>query len=173
MGKKVATTSQLHSTGFMQKCWMILVVVALSSCGSNVFYERYDELDGGWLYQNTFKHKVDVEDTAQWYNLLINVRHTNDYPYANLWVDLTTTTPDSVVKSQKFDLKLAKPSGQWLGKSWGSTITQERLVRRVRFAQKGTYQFKLQHDMRVNLVPAVTHVGMSLIPYEGKPEESQ
>lgn len=140
---------------------IFLLSTALVSCSSNLVYEAYTEVENGWQYQNVIEHMVDVEGPAAAHDVFLNIRHTNDYPYSNLWVQVFTTNPDGQEVSQRFEITLAKPDGQWLGNSWGSTITQERLIMQgVKFQKPGKHVFKVQHDMRLNNVPAITHIGV-------------
>lgn len=147
----------------MIRFFSIILVFALVSCSGDLVYEAYTEIENGWQYQNAIEHEVNVEDPAKAYDVFLNIRHTNDYQYSNLWVQVFTLNPDSQEVQQRYELTLAKPDGQWLGNSWGSTITQERLIMQgIKFQKPGKHVFKVQHDMRLNNLPAVTHIGIRL-----------
>ncbi|MGB0429568.1 MAG: gliding motility lipoprotein GldH [Bacteroidia bacterium] len=138
-------------------------LVLLASCSAGLLYEKYLEIDNkGWKYVEPITFEVEVDDIGKAYDIYVNLRHTNDYPYSNLWLMLYTYPPDEGdVTQQRMELKLAQPDGKWLGNGLGTNITHEIRVRqKFVFPTKGTFAFTLQHDMREQIVPAVSHVGL-------------
>lgn len=148
-----------------QRVGSFLVILAfLSSCNGQVQYEKYFEIpDSKWDHDQVINFELEIEDATQAYDLYINVRHTNDYPYSNLWTMLYYTPANGQGTQQRMEFKLAQPDGKWLGNGFGSTVTHEIKVRSgIKFEQPGKVVFTLQHDMRINPVPAVSHMGLRL-----------
>ncbi|MCB0736743.1 MAG: gliding motility lipoprotein GldH [Bacteroidetes bacterium] len=154
----------------------LLVFAFLVGCDSNLVFEKYAPINGSWLFEEPVSFTVDINQPDDIYALYVNVRNTNDYEWSNLWVKLTTIAPDSSVHNESYNLTLAEPNGQWLGKSWGGTITHEKLVQaNFKFAKPGTYQFILHHDMRMNQVKGITHAGIRLekMEFNSSPEPAR
>jgi len=137
---------------------------ALSSCTRGLVYEKYLEIEGNsWEYESPVTFEVSIEELNKEYDLYVNLRHSNDYPYSNIWLMLFSLPPNGQPTQQRLELKLAKPDGAWIGNGMGSTITHEIRVRTgMRFTEVGTYTYTIQHDMRMNQVPAVSHVGIRM-----------
>jgi len=150
--------------GQSQLLLISLFLVGLTSCSKGLIYEKYLEIDQkSWEYENPVTFEVEVEKPEDSYDLYVNLRHSNDYPYSNLWLMLYTLPPEGQPTQQRLELKLARPDGSWIGNSLGGTITHEIRVRsNMELPAAGTYTYTIQHDMRMNQVPAVSHVGIRL-----------
>ncbi|MBI1183547.1 gliding motility lipoprotein GldH [bacterium] len=149
---------------FQQLIIGLLCTTVLSGCNRGLLYEKYMEIDhNGWEYVKPITFEVEVTDVSKPYDFYINLRHTNDYPYSNLWIMLFSYPPEGNPTQQRMELKLAKPDGKWLGNGLGANITHEIKVKAgFTFPMPGKYAFTLQHDMREQIVPAITHVGIRI-----------
>lgn len=154
----------------LRMCGFLMLTCLLGSCAGDVVFEKYFELPSAkWDYDQAINFEVDVKDVKQTYDLYVNVRHTNDYAYSNLWMMLYSAPQEGEGTQQRMELKLAMPNGAWLGKGFGSTVTHEIKVRsNIRFENPGVQLFTLQHDMRINPVPALSHVGIRLERSKGQ-----
>lgn len=141
-----------------------VLLFSLSACHQGLVYEKYLEIDNNsWEYESPVTFEIDVENINKKYDLYVNLRHSNDYPYSNIWLMLFSLPPDGQPTQQRIELKLARPDGSWIAKGNGGTITHEVRVRQgMKFDKPGTYTYTLQHDMRINQVPAVSYVGIGL-----------
>ena len=149
---------------FQRICGFLILSYLLVSCGGDVVFEKYYELPSAkWDYDDAINYEVDIKDVSKTYDLYVNIRHTNDYPYSNLWTMLYYAPVNGQGTQQRMEFKLAQSDGKWLGNGFGSTVTHEIKVRSgMKFEQPGKMIFTIQHDMRVNPVPAVSHVGLRL-----------
>lgn len=128
-------------------------------------YEKNLEIPGHrWSYQYkpVFEVTVKPEDTAYLYNIYVNVRHTDAYPFSNIWVLVNTQTPgDSTPQSRRVELPLADPSGKWIG-SGLDDIYEHRIPiqERAILNKPGTYRFIFEQNMRQDPLPYVMNVGL-------------
>lgn len=82
----------------------LLLAISFSSCEQTRVFDKNVSLDKkGWYYGEAKSFDVEILDTTMAYNLYINVRHTDEYPYNNLWLKLTTTMPDGSVQENKLN----------------------------------------------------------------------
>lgn len=140
----------------------------ISSCRPSPQYQEHFTVPGGaWnmAYQPLFHFVID--DTASAYQLFLLIRHTDAYPFSNIWVNMDTKAPgDTVFGKVRFEVPLAAPSGQWLGRGFGELYEQRVPItsadRPAFFARRGGYTVRLTHDMRRNPLPEVYNVGLSL-----------
>ena len=116
-------------------------------------------------YQPLFKFRID--DTAARYQIFLTIRHSDAYPFSNIWVNMDTKAPgDTAFGKIRFEVPLAAPSGQWLGRGFGE-LYEERvpitsLMRPAAFLKKGEYIVRLTHDMRRNPLPEIYNIGLRL-----------
>lgn len=154
----------MRAIRFHRSVYILLLLPALSSCVKNHVYDRNLPLPAaGWAYGEPRNFTVHISDTISLYNMYINFRHTDAYPYNNIWVKLKTVMPDSSVEEKQVNVILSKSSGQWTGSCidgicYNSVLTDENIV----FHQTGDYTFSLEQDMRMHILPEVMNVGIRL-----------
>jgi gliding motility-associated lipoprotein GldH len=99
----------------------------------------------------------------QYYRFFIDVRNSTDYQNQNLFLFFTTHFPDSTVFTDTLESILSDPHGRWTGRGSGR-IKENRFIfkPKVRFPQKGTYTFVVQHAMRTVDLIGITDLGITL-----------
>jgi gliding motility-associated lipoprotein GldH len=116
-----------------------------------------------WAYTDSVKVALTEIDTATTYNLYINVRHSGDYAYRNLYVRLHLTNPQGETASQVVSFELADAAGRWHGKGLGD-LYEYRIPWKseVKFAYAGDYQLHIEQFMRENPLLGIADVGARL-----------
>jgi gliding motility-associated lipoprotein GldH len=137
-------------------------LILLSSCNSNVmFTETLDMADKNWELMNIPVFDVPVDDTLTSFDVFFTIRTGSSYPFRNIFFFVTTTAPDGDILSDTLQYFLADEKGKWYGKGFGD-IHELKLPFRsnVYFPMKGTYQFRIQHGMRIEDLKGVYDVGL-------------
>lgn len=142
----------------------VIAALLLASCGSNVFYDQSRTVDEhGWLPADSVAFDVEVNDTVGTYHFLVEVRNSVTYPYANTFLFLHTTFPDSSVARDTLEFPLADPTGRWLGKRTGRYVDTRYYFRRnARFPMPGTYRFSLANGMRDSAIAGIKDIGFRI-----------
>jgi gliding motility-associated lipoprotein GldH len=93
----------------------------------------------------------------------LNLRHTGDYKYSNIFILVHEISPEGKTITERKEVKLALPDGEWLGKGSGNLYSYQVLVKsKYRFAKKGNYVFQLEQNMRDNPLREVSDVGIRI-----------
>ncbi|MDT3403513.1 gliding motility lipoprotein GldH [Mucilaginibacter terrae] len=150
------------------KRWFVILLFGLitivSSCTDpgRIMDENRSVANHNWSYGNKIKFDVQIDDPAIAYNLYFNLRVTADYRYSNMFVLLYEGGPGiKKAAPTRFELKLASPTGEWLGKGSGSMYSyQIPFKTNYRFPTKGRYHFEIEQNMRDNPLRAVNDVGL-------------
>jgi len=149
----------------------IILVVLLSACNKNVAYSSFERIDEntGWDKNKQLKFTTEFTDTNQLYDVYINVRNAENYPYRNLFMFLHTTYPAGNIITDTLECILADEQGHWLGKGMGDLYDNAILFKKnVRFAQAGKYTFAFEQAMRygekneINPLPLIMDVGITV-----------
>ncbi|NPD44910.1 MULTISPECIES: gliding motility lipoprotein GldH [unclassified Lentimicrobium] len=145
----------------------LLVSLFFTSCDSNRYFEQNIEITGEeWSANESMDFFVDIEDTNSQFNFYVNVRNTNEYPYANLYIFIESTFPDHIVARDTVELQLASLDGKWLGSGYGKYKYHHFILRKaMRFVQLGTYSFKIEHGMRKEQLQGISDIGIRLEYY--------
>lgn len=99
MKNKTKNNLLLHITNptctlLAKGCVFWLIIIALTACDKNRIYDKFTEIpQAQWEYSQKMPFEVEIADTLARYNVYVNVRHNDDYPYSNLWVMLYTYLP--------------------------------------------------------------------------------
>jgi gliding motility-associated lipoprotein GldH len=136
----------------------------LCSCNSNlVFTDSYVIPEKTWTLKDIAVFKVPVTDTVNSNNVSFTIRSGSSYPFRNIYLFVTTISPDGKSISDTLQYNLADEKGKWYGKGIGD-IHSLRLPYKsnVFFPVKGTYQFKIQHGMRIEDLKGVYDFGLRI-----------
>jgi gliding motility-associated lipoprotein GldH len=135
-------------------------------CMPAPYYQKEEYIpQNSWAYSYKPSFSFDITDTNAAYLPYFLIRHTQAYPYCNIWVLLNIKTPgDPVIKQQRIDVTLTESSGKWLGRGMGEIYEQRLPVSfdSIRFNKVGTYTITMEQNMRINPLPEVMNVGLRI-----------
>jgi gliding motility-associated lipoprotein GldH len=139
-------------------------LVILSSCNSNVLYSDSKVIpDNTWKLLDTPIFNIPVTDTSTSNNIFFVIRNGSSYPYRNIYLFVTTTSPDGLSITDTLQYNLADEEGRWYGKGFGDLHELNLPYKtNVYFPEKGTYQFKVQHGMRIEDLKGVYDFGLRI-----------
>jgi gliding motility-associated lipoprotein GldH len=143
---------------------ILMSLVLLSSCNSNVVYTDSMEMpDRTWKLLDIPAFKIPVTDTLKSNNVFFTIRTGSSYPFRNIYLFVTTISPDGKSITDTLQYNLADEKGKWYGKGFGD-IHELNLPYKtnVYFPVKGSYKFKIQHGMRVEDLKGVSDFGLRI-----------
>ncbi|MDB5121383.1 MAG: gldH [Sphingobacteriales bacterium] len=150
----------------IKKLIFIFLSVALtgfSACkDQNTLIDTNQEIQKRtWSYIDKIKVPVSIPDSSKAYNIYLNLRISGDYKYSNIFILVHQISPDGKTITEREEIKLALPDGEWLGKGSGNLYSYQVLIKnKYHFAKKGNYQFQLEQNMRDNPLREVTDAGL-------------
>jgi len=136
----------------------------LLCCTSNVvFTDSLVMTEKTWDVFDSPVFNVPVTDTLSSNNVFFTIRTGTSYPFRNIFLFVTTTSPDGKSITDTLQYFLADENGKWHGKGFGD-IHELNLPYKsnVYFPAKGSYQFKIQHGMRMENLKGVYDVGLRI-----------
>ncbi len=139
------------------KASILLLLLLLSSCNSDViFTDSVVMEDNIWELSNMPDFSMQIDDTTLLTNVFFTIRTGSDYPFRNLFLFVTVSSPDGNRMTDTLEYYLADEKGNWYGKGFGD-IHELNLPYRtdVFFPHRGTYLFKIQHGMRIGDLPGI------------------
>ena len=139
-------------------------LLLLLSCNSRVVYTNSMAMSQEtWKLIDVSDFKVLITDTVNSNNVFFTIRNGSSYPFRNIFLFVTTTSPDGKKITDTLQYNLADEKGKWFGKGFGD-IHELNLPYKsnVFFPLKGTYEFKIQHGMRVENLKGVYDFGLRI-----------
>ncbi len=144
---------------------LLLITMFAGSCTDpNRIIDTNTEIaDHNWSYVNRVNFDVKVDDEKVAYNQYLNLRVTGNYKYSNIFVLVNQISPDKKTHTTRFEVKLANPDGEWLGKGSGNLYSYQVLLRKdYHFPTKGVYRFQIEQNMRDNPLHEISDVGLRI-----------
>lgn len=131
---------------------VLLATFLLLSCETGLVKSEYKATDNGvWEKDNQIEFTFSELDSLSQYNMFINVRNDDTFPYNNLFLIAELIGPDGSVEKDTLEYQMADPDGSWLGQGYGS-LKENKLwyKENIVFPSSGVYTLKVAHAMRKN-----------------------
>lgn len=122
------------------------------SCDKKVVFDEYRDFDGKWKSKEKANFEIVQNDTISKFNMFINIRNNNDYPFNNLYLIVKMHTPKSnQILVDTLEYNMTYPDGTLLGKGF-SDVKESKLVYKENysFPKNGKYIFEIEHALRQN-----------------------
>jgi len=147
------------------------LVLLLVSCDKKRVFDEYKAINGSWKKDSIVSFSFDQKDTVSKYNLFINVRNNNSYPYNNMFLIVQLQQPGTkLTKVDTLEYQMANPDGSLLGNGF-TDIKESKLwyKENVKFPKAGKYTVSIQQAVRksgevpgVEELDGVTDVGFRI-----------
>lgn len=139
-----------------------LCALLLAACGKVNFFERTERFpQQEWSTKVEPTASFDIQDTSSLYHIYVVLRHTDAYRYNNIWINITTQSPNDSPKNQLLNIALADNTKGWLGSGMDDIFDRRaRITREPITLKKGLYTFKLKQAMRENPLAYIMSAGI-------------
>lgn len=136
------------------------LTLALTACRQGIVFSQFVPIPSGeWYVDSVAQFDYTIADKEAGYQVLVYVRHTERYPYQNMWLFL-----DNGSQRDTIEFYLADDRGQWLGDKHHGFIEMPVLIEQnYHFADTGRYAMSIQHGMRDSVLRGVTDVGFEIV----------
>ncbi len=130
------------------------------SCENQALYDQYQAIDNTtWEKDKEYYFTFLVTDISVPYNLTLEVRNNNLYPYQNLWLFCKEELPIGPLKRDTIECMLANEYGKWHGH--GISLFQSSFPIRTNyvFPYEGQYTFSFRQGMRNDKLSGIQEIG--------------
>jgi len=143
---------------------VFIFLLLLLSCNSHVVYTNSEQMaKETWSLMDIPTFKVPITDTLNSNNVIFTIRSGSAYPFRNIYLFVSTTSPDGKKITDTLQYNLADEKGKWYGKGFGDVHELNLPYKsNVYFPIKGTYEFKIQHGMRIENLKGVYDFGLRI-----------
>ncbi len=141
----------------------LVLVLSLVSCGKRMIYSEFQPIpSSGWEADSAVSFTVNVTDTLTPYDICLHLRHTQQYPFQNLWLFVENTTPTET-QIDTLEFFVADQRGKWLGSGWGNLRELALPYKQtVVFPTAGAYTFRIQQGMRDECLRGINDIGLTI-----------
>lgn len=144
--------------------FIFAILISMVSCKNDLYYEEFIRIpEETWSNGNILHFNVGISDTSVVYNINITVRNINRYEYSNIFLFVTTHSPDNMTVRDTVGIRLADDQGRWVGKGAASVLSLTYPYRQnIKFPIPGIYVFDIEQAMRVENLKYIADIGVSI-----------
>ncbi|MFZ4672018.1 MAG: gliding motility lipoprotein GldH [Flavobacterium sp.] len=148
----------------------IFLLFLVTSCDKKRVFDDYKSVGKNWNKDSIVTFDLPKLDPKKAYNLYVNVRDNDEYPFNNLFLIVSLEQPNRKVQVDTLEYQMTNPDGTLLGEGF-SDIKENKLFYKdkVSFTQKGLYKIHIKHAVRqtgkiegVDTLPGITDVGFRI-----------
>jgi gliding motility-associated lipoprotein GldH len=146
---------------------LFILFISFAGCLPAPYFQKQEAIPQyAWNYNFKPKFTFDITDSTAAYQPWLLIRHTQAFPYSNIWLWVYVKSPgDSLPRKERVNIILAESTGKWLGRGMGEIYEQRLKINfsdSIKFKRKGTYTVSMEQNMRVNPLPEVLNIGFRL-----------
>lgn len=135
---------------------LLLVVLLFFSCDKKRVFDQYKSVGNAWNKDSIVTFNLPELDASKRYDLFVNMRVNNNYPFNNLFLIVALELPNGFTKVDTLEYQMANPDGTLLGDGF-SDIKESKLFYKDKVKFSGRYKVHIKQAVRENgKVPGVT-----------------
>lgn len=146
-----------------------MVLLSLFSCDKKRVFDEYQSVGKSWDKDSVVSFDLPKLDPKKEYNLFVNIRDNNDYPYNNLFLIVALEQPNKITLVDTLEYQMANEDGSLLGDGF-TDVKESKLVYKERMKFKpGLYKVHIRHAVRqtgkvegVKKLDGITEVGFRI-----------
>lgn len=142
---------------------------SLVSCDKKRVFDEYKSVGKSWDKDSVVSFDLPQMDPKKQYNLFVNIRDNNDYPFNNLFLIVAMEQPNKMTLVDTLEYQMANEDGSLLGEGF-TDVKESKLVYKERMKFKpGSYKIHIRHAVRqtgkvvgVKKLDGITEVGFRI-----------
>ena len=142
---------------------IIVSICFLVSCGKEIVYSEFQPVqDKLWDKSKEYFFNFEIMDTSIPYNISLQLRNNDMYPYQNIWVLFEESQPAGTTTKDTIEYMLADDFGKWKGN--GISLFQNRIPIKNSyiFPDTGKYSINIRHGMRDEKLKGIEDIGLHI-----------
>jgi gliding motility-associated lipoprotein GldH len=126
----------------------LLTLILLVSCDKKRVFDEYHSVGKSWNKDTIVSFDLPKVDTKKTYNLYLNLRDNNDYPYNNIFLIVSLQQPNKKTIVDTLEYQMADPEGNLLGDGF-TDVKESKLVYKEGFRfMPGAYKVQIKQAIR-------------------------
>ena len=140
---------------------LILIITLIGLCascsgGGTVYHDFRALSPHGWGRGDTLTFTTRLTDSAALYQLAIDMRHTDRYPYGEFCLRLLPAP----AASDTLRISLIDSRARWTTRGWAGLYQGRIPAGTFRPDSAGTYTFRMVHAMPDSILPGISDLGL-------------
>lgn len=143
--------------------WLILIIpILIVSCTTIDLFEKTVSIPNHeWKSDFKPEFDFDITDTLTHYQVFFVIRHTEEYNFKNIWINLYSQQPGDTIRKAQYELQLAT-NEKWLGTGMDDIYEHRIQLTNPVKLQAGKYKLITENIMREDPLEHVLNVGIRI-----------
>lgn len=135
------------------------------SCENQAVYDQYQVIENlSWEKDKEYYFTFQIEDASIPYDVFLEIRNNNKYPFQNLWLFCGEERPFGPLVRDTVECMLANEYGKWYGQGISLFHSDFPIRTHYYFPIEGQYTFSFQQGMREDKLPGIQEIGLRIVP---------
>lgn len=147
---------------------LLIVMLTLASCRNRSYYSDSAVIPGAsWSSDKSIVFNPQIDDTITPFDIELTIRTNPEYPYRNLFLFFTTTSPGGVSIKDTLEYLLSDEKGERFGTGAGA-VTSLKVPFKVNviFPDQGIYRFRIEQGMRREELGGIADIGLIITEHK-------
>lgn len=128
---------------------LLLVLFLFFSCDKKRVFDEYKTVGSSWHKDSIVSFDLPELDSTKRYNLFLNLRNNNNYPFNNLFLIVALELPNGFTKVDTLEYLMTNPDGTLLGDGF-TDLKESKLFYKEKVKFRGKYKVNIKHAVREN-----------------------
>lgn len=131
------------------KILFVLIPFLAISCDKKRVFDEYKSVGNGWHKDSIVSFDLPKLDPKKSFNLFVNIRDNDNYPFSNLFLIVALEEPNKKVIVDTLEYEMTNPDGTLLGEGF-TDFKENKLFfkEKVTFNQNGLYKVRIKQAAR-------------------------
>jgi gliding motility-associated lipoprotein GldH len=144
----------------------VLISISFSCSKEKVILEKEIDVKEsiGWMFSDSLSVDFSISDTNRLYAMRLQLNHTPDFNFENVYTRIHTLFPDGKLSAQLLSLSLTKETGAWAGQCNKTNCKVEiALQEQIIFPAQGNYKITIAQFMRTDTLSGIGNIRFQLV----------
>jgi gliding motility-associated lipoprotein GldH len=144
----------------------VLISISFSCSKEKVILEKEVDVKEsiGWIFYDSLSVDFSISDTNRLYAMRLQLNHTPDFDFENVYTRIHTLFPDGKLSAQILSLALTNENGAWAGQCNKTDCKVEiALQEQIIFPAKGNYKITIAQYMRTDTLSGIGNIRFLLL----------
>jgi gliding motility-associated lipoprotein GldH len=144
----------------------VLISISFSCSKEKVIFEKEVDVKEsiGWMFSDSLSVDFSISDTNRLYAMRLQLNHTPDFNFENVYTRIHTLFPDGKLSAQILSLALTNETGALAGQCNKTVCKVEiALQEQIIFPAKGNYKITIAQFMRTDTLSGIGNIRFLLI----------
>jgi gliding motility-associated lipoprotein GldH len=142
---------------------VFILGILLSACSQPEIFSEFRPLPNAeWDKRQAVLFEVPIRDASVPYQIRIQLRNNDQYPFRNIWLFVEYKTPDGKTRTDTLHTDLADAYGKWYGSGLSLHTYSFPYQLHVQYPDTGTYTYLFLQGMRADRLKGITDIGLEV-----------